>query len=62
MDRNGKYIPFCTKMVFLKYYTKSEHNQLHFWGKQDRDAYLEAINRVLRNYLEDPITKDWEVE
>ncbi len=62
MDRSGKYIPFCTKMVFLKYYTKSEHNQLHFWGKQDRDAYLESINRILENYLENPIAKDWEVE
>ena len=32
MDKRGQYIPFCTKMVFLKYYTPSEHNQLHFWG------------------------------
>ena len=30
MDKIGQYIPFCTKMVFLKYYTPSEKNQLHF--------------------------------
>lgn len=24
MDKEGQYIPFCTKMVFLKYYTPSE--------------------------------------
>lgn len=55
MDKEGQYIPFCTKMVFLKYYTPSEKNQLHFWGQADRIAYVEAINRVLKNYLTDPI-------
>lgn len=55
MDKKGQYIPFCTKMVFLKYYTPSEKNQLHFWGQADRIAYVEAINRVLKNYLNDPI-------
>lgn len=55
MDKKGQYIPFCTKMVFLKYYTPSEENQLHFWGQADRKAYVEAINRVLENYLNDPI-------
>ena len=39
MDKKGQYIPFCTKMVFLKYYTPSEHNQLHFWGQADRVAF-----------------------
>lgn len=54
MDRRGQYIPFCTKMVFLKYYTPSEENQIHFWGQQDRIAYIQAINDVLKDYL-DPI-------
>ena len=30
MDKAGQYIPFCTRMVFLKYYTPSADNQLHF--------------------------------
>ena len=34
MDKRGQFIPFCTKMVFLKYYTSSEYNQLHFGDKQ----------------------------
>lgn len=55
MDKNGKYIPFCTKMVFLKYYTPSESNQLHFWGQPDRDAYIKQINDVLNEYLTEPI-------
>lgn len=55
MDKAGKYIPFCTKMVFLKYYTPSEGNQLHFWGQEDRVAYIQAINKVLCSYLSEDI-------
>lgn len=55
-DKDGKYIPFCTKMAFFKYYTPSSDNQLHFWGAKDRMAYLSAINEKLEEYLESPIT------
>lgn len=55
LDKAGQYIPFCTRMVFLKYYTPSADNQLHFWGHTDRVAYIEAMNAVLANYLEEPI-------
>lgn len=51
MDKNGEYIPYCTKMVFLKYYTESSKNQIHFWGTADRDSYLEAIKNTLKSYL-----------
>ena len=51
MDQKGAFIPYCTKMVFLKYYTPSNDNQVHFWGKKDRDAYLEAMTKVLKPYL-----------
>ena len=56
MDKEGQYIPFCTKMVFLKYYTPSAESQLHFWGQADRVAYVRAMNRVLEPYLSEPIT------
>lgn len=55
MDSKGNYIPFCTKKVFLKYYTPSDKNQLHFWGPEDRKAYVKAINTVLSDYLFEPI-------
>lgn len=55
MDKEGQFIPFCTKMVFLKYYTPSGENQLHFWGETDRVAYIQAINTVLGPYLDEPI-------
>ena len=43
MDRNGQYIPICTRRVFLKYYTESGDQQLQFWSKQDREAYFAAM-------------------
>ena len=60
MDKRGQYIPFCTKMVFLKYYTPSEHNQLHFWGQADRIAYVNEINTVLADYLTEAINLEKE--
>lgn len=55
LDKKGRFIPFCTKMVFLKYYTQSDQNQLHFWGEPDRKAYIEAMNTVLKEYLVEKI-------
>ena len=51
MDKQGDYIPICTRRVFLKYYTPSDKNQLHFWGEEDRKAYMKAMNEVLKPYL-----------
>lgn len=62
MDKNGEFIPFCTKMVFLKYYTPSEKNQLLFWGQSDRIAYVQAINDVLSGYLVNAISVEKEDE
>ena len=58
LDMTGAFIPFCTKMAFLKYYTKSERNQLHFWSANDRRAYVAAINRVLKDFLSKPIKEN----
>ena len=43
LDREGAYIPICTRQVFLKYYTDSDAQQVHFWSAQDRKSYLEAM-------------------
>ncbi len=51
MDRRGAFIPYCTKMVFLKYYTPSGENQIHFWGQKDREAYIGAMEKMLNPYL-----------
>jgi len=60
MDKEGLYIPFCTKMVFLKYYTETDDSQLHFWSQDDRKAYVKTLNKVLVQYLPEPITVEEE--
>ena len=56
----GAFFPFCTLMVFMKAYTPSEKNQLHFWGHADRVAYINRINCILKEYLKEPITLETE--
>lgn len=51
LDKQGRYIPYCTKMVFFKYYTPSDHVQVHFWGPEDRKAYEANIKTKLAYYL-----------
>ena len=57
MDSQGLYIPYCTKMVFLKYYTSEKQNKVnfHFWGAEDRKIYIEKMNEVLKDYLKEEI-------
>ena len=50
-DKGGSYIPACTRNVFLKYYTESDAQQIHYWSAADRDAYLEAIHSAVEPYL-----------
>jgi len=51
MDRDGEYIPPCTRKVFLKYYTASGSQQPHFWGQDDRVSYMSEMVRLLGPYL-----------
>lgn len=57
MDAQGQFIPYCTKMVFMKYYSseKQDSISLHFWGKKDREAYIDKMNKILNDYLKEPI-------
>ena len=50
-DKAGSYIPACTRNVFLKYYTETGNQQLHFWSGADRHAYLAAIQTAIHPYL-----------
>lgn len=51
-DKMGSYIPVCTRNLFLKYYTDSAAQQLHFWSRADREAYFTAMVDVIDVYLE----------
>lgn len=49
-DKEGYFIPPCTRNVFLKYYSKNA-SQLHFWGSEDRNDYYREIIETLSKYL-----------
>lgn len=52
MDKKGDYIPVATRNVFLKYYTQASGQQIHFWSRDDKKAYLDAIQDKLKDYLQ----------
>jgi hypothetical protein len=52
LDRAGKYVPICTRNVFLKYYADADAHQPHFWSDKDKASYLKAIRETLKpSYL-----------
>ncbi|RLA52198.1 MAG: hypothetical protein DRR42_08230 [Gammaproteobacteria bacterium] len=46
LDKEGAFVPLCTKNAFLKYYSNRVENMM-FWAEQDREFYLEAIVEML---------------
>ena len=52
MDRRGEFIPYCTRNVFLKYYTAPDKVQMAKWSEADREGYVAAMNKVLVHYLD----------
>lgn len=50
MDKNGEFIPICTKNVFLKYYS-NELSNVYFWSKDDQENYKGSIIKTLENFL-----------
>lgn len=59
MDKAGDYIPYCTRMVFFKYYTPTPSN-LHSWSADDREAYIKAIRETLKPYLKTELNPESE--
>lgn len=49
-DKDGVFIPQCTKNVFLKYYNE-DVQQMSYWGKIDREHYTQNIKSILTDYL-----------
>lgn len=50
-DKEGQFIPICTKNVFFKYYSK-QNIQVDYWSKEDKDHYYEEIETTLKNYFD----------
>lgn len=51
-DKEGRYIPICTKHVFFKYYTQ-ECPSLFFWGETDRRDYIKALDEKISPYYKE---------
>lgn len=49
-DRQGTFIPLCTKNVFLKYYSK-DLSRMSIWGRDDRELYRKSIEETLQHIL-----------
>lgn len=49
-DKTGVYIPVCTRNVFLKYYNP-DVTQMNYWGKSDRDHYIDALVATLSTVI-----------
>ena len=50
LDREGTFVPLCTKNVFMKCYSKKSGNIL-FWGEEDRGDYRDALIETLVAFL-----------
>lgn len=50
LDKAGKYIPPCTRNIFLKYYSPEDSQQPLIWGEADRKAYRKAIIKTVYNH------------
>ena len=49
-DKEGTFVPICTKNVFLKSYS-SKVNNIMYWQEHDANDYLDAILDCLSIYL-----------
>ena len=55
LDKVGKFVPLCTKNVFLKYYSRSVDRML-VWDRTDTEAHAGAICERLTNFFADKET------
>lgn len=49
-DREGIFIPICTKNVFLKYYSK-KFTDVMYWKKSDAESYFRNMQETLSYFL-----------
>lgn len=51
LDRDGIFVPLCTRNVFLKCYSPQVEHAM-FWTEPDGEGYLTAVIETLRNFFE----------
>lgn len=50
LEKEGKFIPPCTRNLFLKFYSNSD-NQPYYWSTTDKQLYFKAIKETLSPFL-----------
>lgn len=52
-EKTGKFIPLCTKNVFMKYYSEKfdDIKNIYFWTSSDQDSYLKAIEEKIKIFI-----------
>lgn len=50
-EKEGSFIPICTRNIFLKYYSIENLKSLEIWNENDRIDYLKSIRETLKDYL-----------
>lgn len=53
-ERQGEFVPVCTRNVFLKYYTPEVKNTL-YWNATDRAAYLVEMASTLAAFFQEDV-------
>lgn len=50
LDRDGVFVPLCTRNVFLKCYSAQVDNVM-FWGQDDKEGYLKVMTDALHDFF-----------
>ena len=50
LDRDGVFVPLCTRNVFLKCYNP-QVDHVMFWTQEDRDGYRQAMIDTLHTFF-----------
>ena len=52
LDKNGSFIPICTRRVFQGYYSSVEETEEKFiWGPGEESAYIKELMDMLKDYI-----------
>ena len=50
LEKEGKFIPPCTRNVFLKFYSES-NSQPYYWSSEDKRQYFDMIESTINDFL-----------
>lgn len=51
VDAKGKFVPVCTRNVFLKVYSE-EISDFDIWSENDKSDYISAMKQELHKFFE----------